>query len=135
MKKSGKVNIDSGGGPVFLDKVHNQGVIKGRVETHNKSANAKEVDKLFNTVYKAIDRYSGLSIEDKADLRVEISEIQKEAEKRDKANEGFLMRRLRNIKRMAPDILEVILAVLANKAVGLGVIAKKIAEKIKAEAT
>ena len=134
MKKGSKVNIDSGGGPVFLDKVHNQGIIRGRTNVHNKNSNAEDVARLFDSVYRTIDRDTRLPVEDKNVLKEEISEIQKEVEKKEKAKESFLLRRLRNIKRMAPDILEVMLAIMANKAVGLGVIAKKVAEKIKSTA-
>ena len=44
-------------------------------------------------------------------------------------DEGFLSRRLRNIARMAPDVLDVVVATLANPLAGLGVAAKKLAEK------
>jgi hypothetical protein len=67
-------------------------------------------------------------------LRTEIEELRQELGKKGKANEGSLMRRLRNIGRMAPDILEVTLATIANPIAGFGVIAKKVAEKAKAEA-
>lgn len=134
MKKSDKVNVNSGGGPVFLDKVDNQGIITGGIDLHDKSANAQEVARLFNNLYKIVERDKKLSLDDKQDLKAEIEELRKELSKNEKANAGFLLRRLRNIKRMAPDILEVTLAIIANKAVGLGIIAKKIAEKTKSTA-
>src|SRR5687767_10519949 len=131
MKKNAKVKINSAGGPVFLDKVNNQGVIKGRSDIHHKGMDAQEAARLFNNLFKEIDRHSELSREDKADLRAEIEELRKELNKKGKANESFLMRRLRNIGRMAPDILEVTLATIVNPVLGYGVIAKKIAEKAK----
>jgi hypothetical protein len=134
MKKGVKINVKSGGGNVFLDKVKNQGIIMGRTDIHNTRADVQEVARLFNNLYKKIDRDSKLSSEDKEDLKAEIEELRKELGKKEKANEGFLLRRLRNIKRMAPDIVEVTLAIIANKAVGLGIIAKKIAEKMKSTA-
>jgi hypothetical protein len=48
-------------------------------------------------------------------------------------DEGFLARRFRNIARMAPDVLDVVVATLGNPLAGLGVAVKKIAEKAKEE--
>src|SRR5687768_9545908 len=56
------------------------------------------------------------------------------AQKNEKVNESFLSPRFRNIARMAPDVLDVIVASLANPLAGLGVAVKKIAEKAKEEA-
>jgi hypothetical protein len=134
MKKSGKVSVHSGGGPVFLDKVNNQGVISGRSNIQHKGLDAKEATRLFESLFRAIDRHSELSGEDKTDLRAEIEELRQELSKKEKANESFVMRRLRNIGRMAPDILDVTIATITNPVLGYGVIAKKIAAKAK-EAT
>ncbi len=131
MKKSDKININSAGGPVFLDKVNNRGVIKGRSDVHNKSTDAGEAAQLFDSLFKMIAHHSTLSSEDKSDLKAEIEELRRELSKRDKANESFLMRRLRNIGRMAPDILDVTLATIINPVLGYGVMAKKIAAKAR----
>ena len=45
--------------------------------------------------------------------------------------ESSLSRHFRNIARMAPDILDVVVATLGNPLAGLGVAVKKIAEKAK----
>ena len=132
MKKNDRVKINSGGGPVFLGKVKNQGIIKGRSDIYNSGLKAEEVTQMFNDLFETIKHHSRLSTEDKDDLRIEIEELRKELGKKEKANESFLLRRLRNIKRMAPDILEVTLATITNTGAGFGVIAKKVAEKIKA---
>ena len=97
--------------------------------------NAEEAARLFDNLFKTIDRHQKLSNEDKSDLKTEIEELRQELNKKDKANESFLMRRLRNIGRMAPDILEVTLATIINPVLGYGVIAKKIAAKAKEAAT
>jgi len=131
MPKKDRVTINSGGGPIFLDKVNNQGVIKGRSDIHHKGMNAKEAARLFDDLFSAIERHSKLSREEKVDLRTEIEELRQELSKKDKANESFLMRRLRNIGRMAPDILKVTLATIINPVLGYEVIANKIAEKAK----
>lgn len=43
------------------------------------------------------------------------------------------MHRFRNISRMAPDLLDAVVAELANPLAGLGVAVRKIAEKAKEE--
>jgi len=63
-----------------------------------------------------------------------VQELQAEVAKGDEADEDFLARRLRNIQRMAPDILEVALATLSNPAVGFGLAVKKVAQRMKESA-
>jgi hypothetical protein len=131
MSKKDSININSEGGPVFLDKVDNRrGVIKGRSDQSGTSVD--EVTRLFDSLFATIDRHSQLSKDDKSDLKTDVKEVRQELEKKGRADETFLMRRLRNIGRMAPDILEVTLATITNPIAGFGIIAKKVAEKIKA---
>ena len=134
MRKKDSVTINAAGGPVFLDKVNNQGVIKGRSDVNHKGMDAKKAADLFNDLFKAIGNHSKLSQEEKADLKAEVEELRQELSKKNKASESLLMRRLRNIGRMAPDILDVTLATILNPVLGYGVVAKKIAAKAK-EAT
>ena len=55
------------------------------------------------------------------------------AKKNEKVDEGFLSCRFRNIARMAPDVLDVVVATLVSPLAELGVAVKKIAEKAKEE--
>ena len=74
----------------------------------------------------------------KEDLKAEVKDIEASvtaaAQKNEKVEEAFLARRFRNIARMAPDILDVVVAMLANPLAGLGIAVRKIAEKAKEEA-
>lgn len=133
MPKKDSIRINSGGGPVFLDKVDNtRGKITGRSD--HKGINIDEVTKLFEDLFVKINQHTDLSGADKADLKAELEELRRELNKTEAADEGFLMRTLRNIGRMAPDILEVTLAAITNPIAGFGIIAKKVAEKVKASA-
>ena len=85
-------------------------------------------------IFEAIDRKTDLPEAEKSDLKAEFEELQKEDAKGKQADETFIARRLRNIRRMAPDILEVVTAAIANPLAGFGVVAKKVVEKMKAEA-
>jgi hypothetical protein len=67
---------------------------------------------------------------EKGDLKSVVNEA---AKRNVKVNAGFLSRRFRNIARMAPDVLDVVVATLGNPLAGLGVAVKKIAENAKEE--
>lgn len=88
----------------------------------------------FRTILETVDQKQNLANAEKEDLKSDILDVQAEASKGDKADEGFLARRLRNIKRMAPDILDVVTGTLVNPIAGFGVVVRKVAEKMRAEA-
>ncbi|MEW6028503.1 MAG: hypothetical protein ACOYZ8_01990 [Chloroflexota bacterium] len=89
----------------------------------------------FVAIYHQVDERVDLPAADKSDLKAELQTFEDEDKKGPEANEGFLAQRLRNIKRIAPDILDVVIATIGNPVAGFGVIAKKVAEKMKAEAS
>ncbi len=98
---------------------------------------AAEIKQLFDSLYTAIETRAGTSSAAKEDIKAEVKEIQstvtEAAQKNEKVDESFMARHFRNIARMAPDILDVVVATLGNPLAGLGVAAKKIAEKAKEE--
>ena len=81
-------------------------------------------------IFTEIDIHPDLDPLDKEDLKSEVKELQKEDEKGQDADETRVSRHLRNIKRMAPDILDVVLATIGNPAAGFGMVARKVAEKM-----
>lgn len=114
-------------------------VAGGNITTHYTSTglSAAEIKQLFDGLYRKIDDNPQVSPADKEDLKAEVKEIQSTvtdaAKNNGKLDEGFLARRFRNIARMAPDILDVVVATLGNPLAGLGVAVKKIADKAKVE--
>jgi len=102
-------------------------ITKGNVYQNSKIS-ISEVNNLFQSIYNQIDQ-SKISSRNRGELKKSVQEIQEEVSKGKAIDESFLEKRLNNIARMAPDILEVVVSTLANPAIGLGVIAKKIAEK------
>lgn len=84
---------------------------------------------LFAELIKKIEQLPNASFDDKEDLKANVEEIKVEAEKGQQADESFLVRRLRNIKRIAPDIADVVLATLSNPVAGFASIIRKIAER------
>ncbi len=111
----------------------------GDIATHatNTSLSAVYIKQLFDQLYTAIETRANTPKADKEDLKAELKEIQstvaEAAQKNETVDEGFLSRRFRNIARMAPDVLDVVVATLGNPLAGLGVAVKKIAEKAKEE--
>ena len=111
----------------------------GNITTHQTTngLNAAEIKQLFDHLYTTIEANNKVSPTKKEDLKAEVKDIQstvtEAAQKNEKLDEGFLARRFRNIARMAPDVLDVVVTTLANPLAGLGVAVKKIAEKAKEE--
>lgn len=113
----------------------NVNIAGGNITTHQKTTglSTAEIEKLFAQLYARINARPETSAANKEDLKAEVQEIQSAvtaaAGKNGKVDESFLARRFRNLARMAPDILEVVVATLANPLAGLGVAVKKVAEK------
>lgn len=136
--------VDTGGGD-FIGRDQNTQAEKGGVVTRGNVAGstivAGGVDaagsriESVQMIYARIDQRPDTSRYEKDDLKEKVKDIEKEDAKGEKADASFLEHRLRNLQRMAPDILEVVLATIANPLAGFGMVAKKVAEKIKAEAS
>jgi truncated hemoglobin YjbI len=88
---------------------------------------------VFQDFYRRVAESPTLAPADKADVTAELQEVEQELAKGDQADATFIQRRLRAIQQMAPDILEVVLTTFANPLAGLGMVAKKIADKMNAQ--
>jgi hypothetical protein len=114
-------------------------VAGGDITTYHTTTglSAAEIKQLFDQLYSAIETNTKTTPANKEDIKAEVKEIQstvtEAVQKNEKVDEGFLSRRFRNIARMAPDVLGVVVATLGNPLAGLGVAVKKIAEKAKEE--
>lgn len=99
--------------------------------------NAAEIAQLFDGLYVTIKNHKNSTRAEKEILQAEVEEIQSNvtgaALKNEKVNEGFLLHRFRNIARMGPDILDVVIRTLANPALGVADMVNKIARKAKEE--
>jgi hypothetical protein len=126
------VKIDKGG--VYIGGgVKGSNIVTG---DHNKVANQESArEALFTDLFKAIEQRPATSQEDREDLKVNVAEIKTEAEKGEQADASFLTRRLRHIERIAPDIVEVVLASMTNPAAGFATLITKVAERAHKSAT
>ena len=141
MKKSKRTNLKPAGVNAgdFSNISGNVNVAGGDITTNQTTTglSAAEIKQVFDGLYKDIDARAELPKADKEDIKAEVKEIQSTvtaaAQNKERVDESFLARRFRNIARMAPDILDVVVATLANPLAGLGMAAKKIADQAKAE--
>ena len=136
-------SVNTGGGD-FVRRDKNTTVEQGGVHIGGNMSNSNIVTGDHNVVGSTINaqkQYIQQLIEaiesrpetepvDKEDLKVAVEEIAEEDKKGEDADESFIARRLRNIQRIAPDILDVVMATIANPAAGFGMVAKKVAEKM-----
>jgi len=122
----------------FSDISGKVNIAGGDIETHETTKtglSAAEIKQLFDQLYSAIETRQETSPAAKEDLKAEVQEIQytvaEAAANQQPVEESSLSRHFRNIARMAPDILDVVVATLGSPLAGLGVAVKKIAEKAK----
>jgi len=82
-------------------------------------------------IFEAIESRPDTDPVDKEDLKAAVQEIRKEDSKGETADETFIARRLRNIQRMAPDILDVVIEMIKNPVAGFGFVVRNVVEKNK----
>ncbi len=128
--KSGRT-INTGGGAYIEGSVTTGGGdFVGRDQYKSSGLSAQEVEKLFAPIFSALATKEELDPLDRADLETDVTDLQAEVVKGDEADESFIARRLRNIQRVAPDILDVVLATLGNPAAGFALAVRKVAERM-----
>jgi hypothetical protein len=120
----------SNGSIVIGGSVQGSNIVVGNHNTvSNQSIN---VAPLFEKIRAEVEKRPDLKPAEKEDIHAEFEEIQTEIEKPE-PNEGFLARRFRNIKRMAPEIVEVAFETLKNPIGGVAEVVKRIANKMAEE--
>ncbi|HGJ64338.1 TPA: hypothetical protein ENS27_02985 [bacterium] len=112
---------------------NNQNVIVGNNSSITNGLTGSDIAQLFDDVFRRIDQQN-ISKTDKQEIRETVELIQVEVSKGEEANEKTLTAFFRSLQRMAPDILDVTLAAATNPMLAASVIAKKVVEKIKADA-
>jgi len=120
------------GGVAIGGNVTNSNIVTGDKNVVGSTVNLQE--QYIQQIYEAIEAHPDTTPLDKEDMKAAVEEIQQEGQKDSEADETFIARRLRNIQRMAPDILDVVLTTIANPLAGFGMVARKVAEKMQAEA-
>ena len=122
------------GGVVIGGNVTGSNIVTGDNNVITTTTTVTLQEQYIQQVYEAITERPDTDPLDKEDMKVAVEEIQQEDQKGADAEESFISRRLRNIQRIAPDILDVAIAGITNPVAGFGMVAKKVAEKMKANA-
>ena len=129
-------NISIGGGMTGNMVIGNNNQVSNTI---GNTLSATDIKQLFDSVNSKIDALPQLDKAVKEDAKEEIKDIQENITEavtnKGNLDESFLTRRFRSIARMAPDILDVIVATITNPLGGVGVAVKKIADKARVEAT
>jgi hypothetical protein len=128
-KKNKKKNgLSAGDGSIVIGgNVQGSNIVMGNNNTvSNQSIN---IAPLFQTIYHFVDAHPKLQAGKKVDAKEELKEIQTALEEQ-KPDENFIARRFRNLRRMAPDIVEVAFETLKNPVGGVAEVIKRIAKKM-----
>ena len=131
-KKDKKKNgLSAGDGSIVIGgNVKGSNIVMGNHNTiSNQSVN---IAPLFQTIYHYVDTHPKLQAGKKQDAKEELKEIEIALEE-PKPDENFILRRFRNLNRMAPEIVEVAFETLKNPIGGVAEIIKRIAKKMAEE--
>lgn len=127
-KKNG---ISAGNGSVVVGgNVSSSTIVVGNNNTiTNQTA---QLNSRFEIIYRTVDESKTLAPADKQDVKAELQEAQT-ALAEPEPDETFIARRFRNIKRMAPEIVEVAFETLKNPVSGVAEVIKRIAKRAAEE--
>jgi hypothetical protein len=130
--KTKKDGLSAGNGSVVIGgNVERSNVVVGNNNVvSNKSI---QLAAYFEIIVQAVEKDTTLAPADKEDVKAELQEIQTALEA-PTPDETFLARRFRNIKRMAPDIVDVAFETLKNPIGGVAEVIKRVAKKMTEDA-
>jgi hypothetical protein len=129
-KKNG---LSAGDGSIVIGgNVQGSNIVMGN---NNKVSNQSiNIAPLFQSIYQYVDTHPKLQAGKKQDAKEELKEIEI-ALGEPEPDENFILRRFRNLKRMAPEIVEVAFETLKNPIGGVAEIIKRIAKKMAEESS
>jgi hypothetical protein len=127
-----KDGLSTGNGSVVIGgNVERSNIVVGDNNVVNNQS--VQLESLFKVIVEAVESQPNLAPAEKEDIKAELQEVQTALEE-PKPDETFIARRLRNIKRMAPEIVEVAFETLKNPIGGVAEVVKRIAAKMAEDA-
>jgi hypothetical protein len=131
-EKNKNSGVSTGNGSVVIGgNVQGSNIVIGNNNTvSNQRVNLAD---FFDTISDVVDKQIELKPNEKNDIKAELQEIHTSLEKPE-PDENFITRRFRNIKSMAPEIVEVAFETLKNPVGGVAEVVKRIAKKMSEEA-
>jgi len=130
--KNSESQVIQGGINIKGSATINSRIIAGR---DNVVKNTTNINLSFTPVYNALKKDTTIAPKAKKVVEQTVKEIEKEVSKGENAKISFIQQRLENIKKMAPDIADVMIATLTNPAAGISLALKKVLGKMKAQRT
>jgi len=130
--KTKKDGLSAGNGSVVIGgNVDRSNIVVG--DNNTISNQSVQLAPYFEIIVQAVEKSPTIQPADKEDVKAELQEIQTALEE-PTPDETFLARRFRNIKRMAPEIVEVAVETLKNPISGVAEVVKRIAKKMAEDA-
>lgn len=127
-----KDGLSAGNGSVVIGgNVERSNIVVGDNNVVNNQS--VQLESLFKVIVEAVESQPNLAPAEKEDIKAELQEVKTVLEE-PKPDETFIARRLRNIKRMAPEIVEVAFETLKNPIGGVAEVVKRIAAKMAEDA-
>ncbi len=106
----------------------------GHRVTVTQGISGEELAALFTALKRQVENNTGLNPDDKADVKAELKDLQTEATaaaSEPPADDNFIRRRLHNLERMAPDIIDTIATTAVNPVAGVKGVWDKIVAKAR----
>lgn len=128
--KRNKPQVTQGGIHITGNVTIKDSKVAGR---DNVEKNVVNVNLSFAPVYHALKQDATISPADKKAVQENVKQIEQEVKKGKEAKGSFVQERLENIQKMAPDILEVVLATLQNPAAGISLAVQKVVKKFQTQ--
>jgi uncharacterized protein associated with vWA-MoxR-VMAP ternary system len=98
------------------------------VVRQNSGADINEIESLFKQLYQHIETRPQDPNVDKEEIAQTLQKLEEETAKGEQANQTKMDRWMANLNKMAPDIVDVILASLGGPVTGITAVLKKVAE-------
>jgi hypothetical protein len=134
LTQSPVVNYNLGDQISVTNTGKNVSIAAGREASARQGLTTEEINDLFQIVFQKLEQKTDLPDVKKKEIKETIELIKDETQKGTETNEKALGHYFRTLARMAPDILDVVVATATNPMLGAGTILRKVAEKVKAEA-
>ena len=125
LTQSPVVNYHSGDEINITNTGESVAIAAGRQATARQGLTATEVENLFKTVVQELEQKTNLSDTKKQEIKETVELIEGEIQRGTDVNEKALTHYFATLARIAPDILEVVIATTANPVLGITTVIKK----------
>jgi hypothetical protein len=140
--KNSRGNVQASGDIVYGDKIGGSKNIIGRVSGNARvnignidRSDNQDLEEKFQNIYKAIESRPEDPLVEKEEITQTVQRIEKETAKKEEAEPAKIERWLGTLAKVAPDILDIVVAVLTNPALGITTALRKIASNYREQSS